>query len=60
MSLRAVQRNNIPGLVKGAWNLVGMRNIDTLMKKTAPQWWFNYKKDKLYKAADKVLESAAV
>jgi hypothetical protein len=60
MSLRAVQRNNIPGLVKGAWNLVGMRNIDTLMKKTAPQWWFNYKKDKLYKAADKVLESVAV
>jgi hypothetical protein len=60
MSLRAVQRNNIPGLVKGAWNLVGMRNIDTLMKKTAPQWWFNYKKDKLYKAADKVLERVAV
>ena len=60
MSLRAVQRNNIPGLVKGAWNLVGMRNIDTLMKKTAPQWWFNYKKDKLYRAADKVLERVAV
>jgi len=55
MSLRAVQRNNIPGMVKGAWNLVGMRNIDTLMKKTAPNWWYEYKKEKLYKAAGKVL-----
>ena len=58
MSLRAVQRNNIPGMVKGAWNLVGMRNIDTLMKKTAPQWWYEYKKEKLYKAAGKVLQES--
>ncbi len=36
MSLRAVQRN-IPGIAKGAWNLVGMRHIDTLMKKMLPQ-----------------------
>lgn len=52
MSLRAVQRN-IPGLAKGLWNLVGMRNIDTLMKKTAPSWWFDFKKDKIYRAAEK-------
>lgn len=57
MSLRALQRN-LPGFVKGAWNLVGMRNIDTIMKKTAPQWWYEYKKEKLYKAAGKVLEEA--
>jgi len=55
MSLRAVQRT-IPGIVQGAWNLVGMRNIDTLMKKTAPEWWYLYKQEKIYKAAEKELD----
>ena len=55
MSLRAVQRN-IPGIVKGAWNIVGMRNIDTIMKKTAPIWWYNYKEEKIYKAAEKEID----
>ena len=45
MSLRAMQPS-ITGKLHGLWNLVGMRNIDTLMKKTAPQWWYNYKKNK--------------
>jgi hypothetical protein len=58
MSLRALQRNNIPGVLKGAWNLVGMRNIDTLMKKTAPIWWYEYKKDRIYKAARKEMEKS--
>ena len=59
MSLRAVQRT-IPGMAKGAWNLVGMRSIDTLMKKTAPEWWFHYKKDKIYRAAEKELVKEAI
>jgi hypothetical protein len=54
MSLRAVQRN-IPGIAKGVWNLVGMRHIDTLMKKTAPQWWYDYKRERIAKAAQKEL-----
>jgi len=33
-----------------------MRNIDTLMKKTAPEWWYNYKKDKTFAAADKEIK----
>lgn len=45
MSLRALQPS-ITGKLHGAWNLFGMRNIDTLMKRTAPQWWYNYKKNK--------------
>jgi hypothetical protein len=56
MSLRAVQRN-LPGLAQGVWNLVGMRYIDTLMKKTAPQWWYDYKKEKILKAADRELST---
>jgi len=52
MSLRALQ-SSIGGKLKGAWNLFGMRNIDTIMKKTAPEWWYNFKKDKTFEAAQK-------
>jgi cupin-like protein len=55
MSLRALQ-SSLSGKLKGAWYLLGMRHIDTLMKKTAPEWWFNLKKEKTFKAADKELE----
>lgn len=54
MSLRAMQ-SDVSGKLKGLWYLLGMRNIDTLMKKTAPQWWYNYKKDKTFEAARKEL-----
>ena len=54
MSLRALQ-TSVTGKLKGAWNLFGMRSIDTVMKKTAPQWWYNYKKDKTFEAADRQL-----
>jgi hypothetical protein len=47
MSLRALQ-DTWGGKLKGAWNLFGMRSIDTLMKKTFPQWWYNSKKEKAY------------
>ena len=55
MSLRALQ-SSLGGKLKGAWYLFGMRHIDTLMKKTAPGWWFNLKKEKTFKAAEKELE----
>ncbi|MBC7903128.1 MAG: cupin-like domain-containing protein [Gemmatimonadaceae bacterium] len=54
MSLRALQ-NSVSGKLKGAWNLFGMRYIDTLMKKTFPIWWHNSKKEKAFGAADKQL-----
>jgi hypothetical protein len=56
MSLRAIQ-SAITGKLKGAWNLFGMRGIDTLMKKTVPEWWYNYKKEKTFSAAEKELDS---
>ncbi|MBN9379231.1 MAG: cupin-like domain-containing protein [Chitinophagaceae bacterium] len=58
MSLRALQ-TSLSGKLKGAWYLLGMRNIDTLMKKTAPEWWFNRKKEKTFRAANKELETFA-
>jgi hypothetical protein len=55
MSLRAMQ-STVSGKLKGAWYLFGMRSIDTLMKKTAPQWWYDIKKDQTFRAADKELQ----
>lgn len=57
MSLRALQ-SSLSGKLHGAWNLLGMRNIDTLMKKTAPQWWYERKKAKLYKYASREIAAA--
>jgi len=59
MSLRALQPS-ITGKLKGAWNLIGMRNIDTMMKKTAPHWWFNRKKKKVFSRAEKELRMLSV
>ena len=56
MSLRALQPS-LSGKLKGAWNLFGMRSIDTLMKKTVPVWWYENKKKKIFANADKVLQS---
>ncbi|HEV3251706.1 MAG TPA: cupin-like domain-containing protein [Puia sp.] len=56
MSLRALQ-SDVRGKLKGAWYLLGMRNIDTLMKKTAPHWWYNYKKEKIFEAAGRELQT---
>lgn len=52
MSLRALN-SSLSGKLKGAWNLVGMRNIDTLMKKTMPHKWYDWKQKKIYEAAEK-------
>jgi hypothetical protein len=58
MSLRALQ-SGLAGKLKGAWNLFGMRHLDTLLKKTVPEWWYNYKKNKTFADAAKELESHA-
>lgn len=50
MSLRALQ-SSMSGKLQGAWNLFGMRNIDTLMKKTFPEWWYETKREKAFEAA---------
>lgn len=57
MSLRALHPS-LTGKLKGVWNLFGMRSIDTLMKKTAPVWWYENKKRKLFANADRELKLA--
>lgn len=52
MSLRALQPS-IVGKLTGVWNLFGMRTIDTLMKKTVPIKWYNWKQKKIARNAKK-------
>ena len=56
MSLRALQ-NSLGGKAKGVWNLFGMRTIDTIMKKTLPKPWYNFKKAKIFKAANEEVKN---
>ncbi len=52
MSLRALQ-DSVSGKLHGVWNLFGMRSIDTLLKKTTPQTWYNWKTRKIFQLAEK-------
>jgi len=54
MSLRAMQ-SSLGGKLNGVWNLFGMRSIDTLMKKTMPHPWYNWKQKKIFASAEKEL-----
>ena len=54
MSLRALQ-SDISGKLGGLWKLFGMRSVDTLMKKTLPQWWYKRKKEQLLQNAQREL-----
>ncbi|HAN39257.1 MAG TPA: transcriptional regulator [Chitinophagaceae bacterium] len=54
MSLRALN----PSLslkLKGLWNIAGMRNIDTLLKKTMPMQWYAWKEKQIFSNAAKAL-----
>ncbi len=52
MSLRAMQ-SDMTGKLCGVWNLFGMRTIDTVLKKTAPKPWYNWKQKKMNILAQK-------
>ncbi len=55
MSLRALHPT-LQGKLRGAWNLFGMRTIDTVMKRTMPKWWFENKKKKIFANAERELQ----
>lgn len=54
MSLRAMQPT-LGGKLSGVWNLFGMRSIDTVLKKTIPHPWYNWKQRKIAASAAKEL-----
>jgi Cupin-like domain len=51
MSLRAMQ-SSLTGKIKGLWNIFGMRTVDTMMKKSAPGWWYGYKLKRINRMAE--------
>ncbi len=53
MSHRAMQ-SSFTGKLNGVWNLFGMRTIDTVLKKTMPKPWYNWKQKKIFANAEKV------
>ncbi len=55
MSLRALHPT-LQGKLRGAWNLFGMRTIDTVMKRTMPKWWFENKKKRIFANAERELQ----
>jgi hypothetical protein len=55
MSLRALQKG-LSGKARGVWNLFGMRSIDTVLKKTAPKWWYHYKIRKIDELASREIK----
>ena len=52
MSLRALN-NEFTGKLKGVWNIIGMRNIDTLMKKIRPHGWYDWKQKQIFERSGK-------
>lgn len=59
LSLRAIN-NDLSGKILGVWRLFGMRNIDTLLKKTFPLWWYKLKVEMLMKNASNELKKETV
>jgi len=59
MSLRALQ-GDISGKLAGFWKLFGMRGIDNLMKRTLPQWWYEWKREQLLQNAQRELAASVI
>ncbi len=57
MSLRGLQKD-LGGKIDGVWKLFGMRGIDTMMKKTAPKWWYDRKLKQVKDGAEKEIKAA--
>lgn len=56
VSLRALQPTLV-GKLQGAWNLFGMRTIDTLLKKFIPRPWYTWKEKKILERANRALQN---
>ncbi|RBL91543.1 cupin-like domain-containing protein [Chitinophaga flava] len=54
MSLRAMDAS-LAGKLNGLYHIVGLRGMNNLMIKLAPQWWFHYKRKLARDRAEKAL-----
>ena len=51
--------NNLPTLTKGIWHLSALRITDNVMRKINDKKWFEYKKRKAYRKAEKAMAKLA-
>ncbi|HEY1165126.1 MAG TPA: cupin-like domain-containing protein [Chitinophaga sp.] len=56
MSLRALDQS-LAGKLNGLYHIVGLRGMNNLLIKLAPQWWYHYKRRAAHRNADRLLES---
>ena len=54
MSLWALQNTTV-GKLNGVWNLFGMRSVNTILKKTVPKTWYQWKEKKVFERATKFI-----
>jgi hypothetical protein len=54
MSLRALD-HSLAGKLNGLYHLVGLRGMNNLLIKVAPEWWYHYKRRAAHRRAEKTL-----
>ncbi|WP_343689125.1 cupin-like domain-containing protein [Chitinophaga sp.] len=54
MSLRALD-HTLAGKLNGLYHIVGLRGMNNLMIKIAPEWWYHYKRRVAARRAERVL-----
>jgi len=59
MSLRALDET-LPGKLNGFYHIVPMRLMNNLLIKTAPKWWYHYKRRAARKNAETAMRRAGV
>lgn len=59
MSLRALDAS-LAGKLNGLYHIVGLRGINNLLIKLAPQWWYHKKRELAQQRADKTLAHLAI
>ncbi|ACU60560.1 cupin-like domain-containing protein [Chitinophaga pinensis] len=57
MSLRALDET-LTGKLNGLYHIVGLRSMNNLLIRLAPEWWYHYKRKVARRRAERVLEAA--
>ncbi|KAA2243049.1 transcriptional regulator [Chitinophaga agrisoli] len=55
MSLRALDQS-LTGKLNGLYHLVGLRGVNNLLIKLAPEWWYHYKRKLAHRKAGRLIK----
>lgn len=58
MSLRCLD-HTLAGKLNGLYHLLGLRGMNNLLIKVAPQWWYHYKRKMAQQRADRLLDKVS-